>query len=77
MAKYAAQLIDEYHWITVTRGVKPPEPETLREVAKLLEARAVHYTALHSITQTAAKASAEGVSILTPVAGAVIQFHPF
>jgi hypothetical protein len=27
----AAQLIDEYHWITVTRGVKPPEPETLRE----------------------------------------------
>lgn len=27
----AAQLIDEYHWITVTRAVKPPEPKTLRE----------------------------------------------
>lgn len=26
----AAQLIDEYHWITVTRGVKPPTAGTLR-----------------------------------------------
>jgi hypothetical protein len=27
----AAQLIDEYHWITVTRGVEPPDADILRE----------------------------------------------
>jgi hypothetical protein len=30
----AAELIDEYYWVTLTRGVVPPEPAKLREWLK-------------------------------------------